>query len=104
MAAQDDVFGLDDEKINGKAPPTQKFVDWFHKRVSTQKASDFHHALGTGPTEASPGDHDHDGKNSKRLWDEETVLTDLAVGATTAQIIAAVNKLNKAIRDKGAAQ
>ncbi|MDF2562858.1 MAG: hypothetical protein K0R99_4304 [Microbacterium sp.] len=104
MAQQDDVFGLDDEQINGKAPPSQKFVDWFHKRVSTTKASDFHHALGTGPTEAASGDHNHDGKNSVRLWDETTVLTDLDPAATLAQVITAVNKLNEAIRIKGAAE
>lgn len=102
MANQDDVFGMTDEAINGKTPPSQKVADWFHKRVSTQKATDLHHQLGTGPTEASPGDHDHDGKNSKRLWDEETVLTDLSPGATDEQMRVAINALNAAIRAKGA--
>lgn len=102
MAQQDDVFGMDDSKIDGKAPPSMKFVDWFHKRVSTQKATDLHHAIGTGPTEAAAGDHDHDGKNSPRLWNEETVLTDLGPGATDDQMRVAINKLNEAIRSKGA--
>lgn len=102
MANQDDIFGMNDDAVNGKTPPSQKVVDWFHKRVSMSKASDVHHAIGTGPTDASAGDHDHDGKNSKRLWNEETVLTDLAPGATLAQTIDAVNKLNEAIRKKGA--
>ena len=102
MAAQDDTFGMSDDQINGKTPPSQKFVDWFHKRVSTQKASDFHHPIGTGPTDSAAGDHDHNGKNSKRLWDEQTVLTDLGPGATDDQMRLAINKLNAAIRDKGA--
>lgn len=102
MANQDDVFGLNDESINGKTPPSQKVADWFHKRVSTQKATDVHHSIGTGPTEAAAGDHDHDGKNSKRLWNEETVLTDLSPGATDDQMRQAINKLNEAIRSKGA--
>lgn len=103
MAAQDDTFGMDDDAINGKTPPSQKFVDWFHKRVSTSKPSDFHHPIGTGPTEVASGDHNHDGKNSVRLWDEETVLPDLSVAASLADVIVAVNKLNEAIRSKGAA-
>lgn len=102
MANQDDVFGLNDEQINGRTPPSQKFIDWLHKRVSTQKATDVHHPIGTGPTEAAAGDHDHDGKNSKRLWNEETVLTDLSPGATDDQMREAINKLNAAIRAKGA--
>lgn len=102
MAQQDDTFGLDDEAINSKTPPSMKFVDWFHKRVSTSKPSDFHHQIGTGPTEAAAGDHDHDGKNSLRLWNDETVLTDLSPGATDEQMRVAINKLNEAIRAKGA--
>lgn len=102
MAQQEDVFGLDDEKINGRTPPSRKFADWFHSRVSTQKATDLHHSIGTGPTEAAAGDHNHDGKNSKRLWNEDTVLTDLAPGATAEQMRVAINKLNEAIRAKGA--
>lgn len=30
-------------------------------------AGALHHTLGLGPTQASPGNHDHDGRNSKRL-------------------------------------
>ena len=102
MANQDDVFGLNDDAINGRTPPSQKIVDWFHMGVSTAMVTDVHHAIGTGPTEAAAGDHDHDGKNSKRLWNEETVLTDLSPGATDDQMRVAINKLNEAIRSKGA--
>jgi hypothetical protein len=102
MAQQDDVFGMNDEAVNGKTPPSQKVVDWFHKRVSTSKATDFHHMIGTGPTDAASGEHDHDGKNSKRLWTEETILTDLTALSTMTQVADAVNAINAALRAKGA--
>lgn len=103
MAAQDDTFGLTDESINGKTPPSRKVLDWLHVKVSTEKDTDTHHTVGTRRNQVSRGDHDHDGENSLPLFDDlETQLPDLAGGATLAQVITAVNLINAALRSKGA--
>lgn len=102
MASQDDDFGLTDDAINGKTPPSQKVIDWLHGRVSTQKATDIHHRLGTADTDASPGNHTHDGKNSYPLFSENDILTDISNTATGTQIATAVNKINALLRQLGA--
>jgi len=48
--------------------PSAQEVNDFHlnsDRDSSATAS--HHTLGTNPNQASPGNHNHDGKNSKRI-------------------------------------
>lgn len=102
MAAQDDVFGMTDDSVNGKKGPSRKIIDWFHQQVSTQNDSDVHHPLGFGPGEASRGDHTHDGKNSKPLWGDDVELHDVTVSSTAAQIADAINAINAALRQKGA--
>jgi hypothetical protein len=103
MANQDDAFGLSDDAINGKTPPSRKVVDWLHTQVSTEKDTDLHHRIGFGETDASRGDHDHDGENSMPLWDEnEVVLNTLAGGATLGTVIDRVNEIILAMRQKGA--
>jgi hypothetical protein len=103
MANQDDVFGMSDSAVDGKTPPSEKVVGWFHGRVSTSKPSDVHHRLGFGPGEASPGPHRHDGKDSLPLFDAtEIVLTDISNTATGTQIATAVNAINAALRRLGA--
>lgn len=103
MANQDDIGGLTDESINGKTPPSQKVVDFLHGQASTKKPTDLHHRLGFTSEDAAPGDHTHDGKNSKGLFTPEvTTLTDISNTATGTQIAAAVNALNAALRLLGA--
>jgi hypothetical protein len=49
-------------------------------------AGALHHTLGLGPTQASPGNHNHDGRNSKRIktGDLQTVGVDFVpAGGTT---------------------
>lgn len=101
MGKQEDTFGLNDDAMNGKAPPSAKFVQWFHARVDTRQASDLHHRLGTAQDEAAFGNHTHDGKNSMPLFVDLT-LTDISNTATGTQIATAVNALNAALRKLGA--
>lgn len=48
--------------------PTPEEVNFYH--LASDKDSGpgaLHHTLGLGPSQASPGNHNHDGKNSKRI-------------------------------------
>ncbi len=48
--------------------PTTEEVNRFHLNSDKDSsATALHHTLGTGPSQASPGNHNHDGKNSKRI-------------------------------------
>lgn len=49
------------------SPPSEE-VNLFH--LNSDKDSSalaLHHTLGTNPSQASPGNHNHDGKNSKKV-------------------------------------
>lgn len=102
MANEDDTFGTNDDAINGKKPPSKKFVEWLHGQASTSNPSDLHHRQGTGPEEVSPGNHTHDGKNSMPLFTKDLVLGDISNTATGTQIATAVNAINAALRQLGA--
>lgn len=83
--------------------PSEKVVDWFHSRASNTQRNDLHHRIGDGPTDAAAGDHDHDGVNSKFLFNAaEVTLVDLSASPSTADIRAAVNAINAALRRLGA--
>lgn len=48
--------------------PSSDQVNKMHSNSDLNTATTAqHHTLGIGHNEASPGDHNHDGKNSKRL-------------------------------------
>jgi hypothetical protein len=99
----DDLATIDDSSIDGKAPPSTKFLDFLHLKVSVTRPEDIHHSLGTSASESSPGNHTHDGKNSKFLFDAAvTTLTDLPATPTSSQIQTAVNNINAALRLIGA--
>ena len=91
-----------DTATDGVSPPSQKVVDWLHLKASANRPEDLHHMIGFGPADAASGDHTHNGKNSKFLFDSTTVLTDLPASPTSAQIQAAVNALNALFRLLGA--
>lgn len=63
--------------------PTPEEVNFYH--LASDKDSGpgaLHHTLGLGPSQASPGNHNHDGRNSKRIKasDLETVRVDFVPG------------------------
>lgn len=102
MPILDDLAGLSDTSMDGRPPPTQKFLDWLHGKASTKRREDVHHALGFGPLDAAAGDHTHNGKDSPGLFAPDVVLVDITPTATGAQIATAVNALNALMRAKGA--
>lgn len=65
----DDPFGGIKEPATNQSPLPQ-VVTAFHKRADTD-GSQFaaHHTLGIQHNQASPGDHKHDGQNSKLIMD-----------------------------------
>lgn len=48
-------------------PSTQEVNDFHLNSDRDSSATASHHTLGTNPNQASPGSHNHDGKNSKRI-------------------------------------
>lgn len=52
----------------GPYPPSREVVEWLHANAPQDRDDDMHHQLGTGPTHAARGNHDHDGKNSAALF------------------------------------
>lgn len=92
-----DLASTDDASIEGLAPPSSKVVDFLHGNASTTEPTDIHHRIGYGPTDAARGDHSHDGVDSPGLF-TGTTFTDITAVATGAQIAAAVNALNAAMR------
>lgn len=56
--------------------PTTEEVNFYH--LASDKDSGpgaLHHTLGLGPSQASPGNHTHDGRNSKRIDGASLTLT-----------------------------
>lgn len=64
----DDPFSKIKEGKSGPPVPTGQVVNKFHTR-SDKDSSNFaqHHTLGTDHNQAAPGDHAHDGKNSRKV-------------------------------------
>jgi hypothetical protein len=55
-------------QFNPKAPVPAEEVNLFHLNSDRDAGPTAqHHTLGIGPSQASPGNHTHDGRNSKRI-------------------------------------
>ncbi len=100
MGFLDDLTNLSNSALEGKSPPTTRFVDWLHSRVSTNRDTDIHHPLGIVAGTASVGNHDHEGKNSVFLWALDEIPSDLPSSPTTAQIRDTVNAMLLSMRRK----
>jgi hypothetical protein len=56
------------DPIEQKSKPTSKDVNDFHENADTNHGiKALHHTLGAMPSQASPGDHSHDGGSSQVL-------------------------------------
>lgn len=50
------------------SPPSSAEINKLHSNDDVDSSStSHHHTLGTGHDQASPGDHSHNGKNSKKI-------------------------------------
>lgn len=78
----------DDSNSSSTAPPVDRKPDAqtvtdFHTFADTDsRDTAIHHTLGVGPTQASPGDHNHDGGDSVLLL-EGMVITGNKANAPT---------------------
>lgn len=92
MLSSDDnpsTFGRDE---NPK-PPAQA-VDDFHTNSDVDaRAESQHHTLGPNPTQASPGDHRHDGGDSALILEGETISGSRATDAWRQSVNAILVRL-----------
>jgi hypothetical protein len=71
--------------------PSQAEVADFHTNADTDgKRTSMHHTLGPRSGQASPGDHDHSGGDSKLLLDGVTISGVKAGNTALASVIAAL--------------
>lgn len=76
--------------------PSAKEVDDMHRNSDVNKrAESIHHTLGTGRTQASPGDHNHDGSSSVALMDGVVFTGSRGTGTASVlnQILEALEKI-----------
>lgn len=54
--------------------PGSRIVEQFHKNADTNtRKESIHHTLGSAPSQASPGDHNHNGGSSRKLLESYTL-------------------------------
>ena len=74
-------------------PPSQ-VVDDFHENSDVDaRAESQHHTLGPNPTQASPGNHTHDGGDSELLLLNETISGSRATDAWRQSVNAILVRL-----------
>lgn len=92
MVSSDDNPGTFGKDTYPK-PPSQA-VDDFHENSDLDaRAESQHHTLGPGPTQASPGNHRHDGGDSALLLEGETITGSRATDAWRLSVNAILVKL-----------
>lgn len=97
------LSNISEADLEGATPPSEKVVDWFHSKASSNRPEDIHHATGTGNEDAAGARHRHTGKDSLKLLDASmATLGDLPANASLSQVITAVNNINAALRLLGA--
>lgn len=71
-----------------------KEVEVIHRNADTDgRREALHHTLGPSPTQASPGDHKHDGSSSAKLLTGVTIAGSRTDGTAVLSIIQALVKL-----------
>jgi hypothetical protein len=90
------IYGSTDQAPSLKSPikPDSQAVDDFHTNsdLDTRKESQ-HHTLGPSPTQASPGDHTHDGGDSPLLLTGLTISGSRGGNTSLPSIIACLVRL-----------
>lgn len=89
-----DPFGTEKipAKTGGAVDPTT--VNRFHDRSDVDSSTVAqHHTLGIKHDQASPGDHKHDGKNSRKVLEGVTISGSRASGAALISVIDALQIL-----------
>lgn len=79
---------------SGSQVADAKTVNEFHKKDDVDAGFDaHHHTLGTKNGQSSPGDHNHNGQNSRRLLEGTSITGSRSGGAALVSVIAALVKL-----------
>lgn len=87
-----DKFKGQYEALSGDVPP--EVVKAFHKRSDVDSSAQaIHHTLGQKSGQASPGDHNHDGANARRILKGTTITGSRAGGGALISVIDALEKL-----------
>jgi hypothetical protein len=69
-------------------------VNKFHEKADTDSSQEaLHHTLGPKHDQSSPGDHTHNGKNSRKILAGTTLTGSKGGNAAVASIVAALVKL-----------
>lgn len=68
MVDANDLLNADDS-FTSKSPPPASFVTWVLAQGDTKSPTSPLHRLGTKEFDAARGDHTHDGRNSRYLFD-----------------------------------
>lgn len=86
----DDPFGGIKKPVTNQVPLPEE-VKLFHTKADTDSSAlSIHHTLGIKNTQASPGDHIHDGKTSKKLMSGITVSGSRGGNAALGSLITAL--------------
>lgn len=86
--------GKEAAALKDNPKPTADTVDDFHTNADTNtRPESLHHTLGPSPTQASPGDHTHDGGSSNLLLSGTTISGSRATDAYRLSINAILVKL-----------
>lgn len=96
MGKQIRAYGSTSESndLSEGAPPTAEEVERAHTNADTDtRAESQHHTLGSSPTQASPGDHRHDGGDSALLLEGQTITGSRATDAWRISVNALLVRL-----------
>lgn len=80
--------------IDESNKPTAEQVEVFHTNADTDtRKESLHHTLGSGPAQASPGNHRHDGGDSELLLAGVTLTGSRGASSAMVSIISALVRL-----------
>ena len=96
MAKEIKQYGMSARKVNPAATPkpTTEEVDDFHTNSDVDlRAESQHHTLGSSPSQAAPGNHNHDGGNSALILEGYQITGSRATDAWRLSINALLVRL-----------
>lgn len=94
--AKPDAFGSKKqaESLTPNPKPSAQEVEDFHSNADTDvRPEAIHHTLGSSPSQASPGNHTHNGSDSPLLLDGIQITGSRSDGSAVASIIAGMVRL-----------
>jgi hypothetical protein len=91
---ESDPFGTEKEPAKSGGVVTPQQVNEFHSKADTDSSTiAVHHTLGIKHDQSSPGDHKHDGKNSRKILEGVIISGDRSDGTALISVIDALQFL-----------